>query len=234
MARNDIDEVPNCQKNLQFQCQPAPVQAPPSASRHRQSSLPSMKTPHIILGSSSKYRRQLLEKLKISFEQSSPDVDETPLEGEKGPDLCRRLARNKAEAVARQHPQAVTIASDQCAALGETILGKPGTRDNAIAQLEACSGSKVSFFTAVCVHDGKGGFFEDMDTFDVTFRHLDRSQIERYVDTDQPLDCAGSFKSEGFGIALFSGMSGNDPNTLIGLPLIKLVDLLAKAGVRIL
>lgn len=193
-----------------------------------------MHTSPIILGSSSKYRRQLLEKLKISFEQLSPGVDETPNPQESAPDLCQRLARSKAEAIARLHPQAIIIASDQCAALDGAILGKPGTRDGALAQLKACSGRTVRFFTAICVHDGKGNYFEDMDTFDVTFRALSQCQIERYVDIDQPLDCAGSFKSEGLGIALFSRMSGNDPNALIGLPLIKLVDLLEKAGVQIL
>jgi MAF protein len=193
-----------------------------------------MHTPHIILGSSSKYRRQLLEKLKISFKQLSPDIDETPHPQEPASNLCQRLARSKAEALALLHPQAVIIASDQCAALGDAILGKPGTRDGATTQLKACNGRTVRFFTAICVYDGKGGYLEDMDTFDVTFRSLSQSQIERYVDIDQPLDCAGSFKSEGFGIALFSQMSGNDPNTLIGLPLIKLIDLLEKAGIQIL
>lgn len=193
-----------------------------------------MNMPRIILGSSSNYRRQLLEKLNITFEQISPDVDETPAPQESPFELCQRLARNKAEAIASIHPEAIIIASDQSAALGSEILGKPGTRTNAIAQLEACSGKTVRFNTAVCVYDGKGSFLNDVDSFDVTFRTLSLPQIERYIDIDQPLDCAGSFKAEGFGITLFSSMRGSDPNTLIGLPLIKLIDLLGKAGLQIL
>jgi septum formation protein len=194
----------------------------------------SMNAPRIILGSGSSYRRQLIEKLKLKFEQTSPDIDETPHLGESGPDLCQRLARQKAEVIALRHPRAIIIASDQCAVLDSVILGKPGTRDNAIAQLQACAGKTVRFFTALCVYDGRSEFLDTIDTFDVTFRNLTQQQIERYVDADQPLDCAGSFKSEGYGITLFSSLSGNDPNTLIGLPLIKLIDLLEKVGISVL
>jgi len=195
-------------------------------------SLQTMSQPRIILGSGSSYRRQLLEKLRLAFEQISPDIDETPYPDESAPDLCRRLARQKAEAISKHHPHAVIIASDQCAVLGSNIVGKPGTRENAIAQLHASAGKTVQFVTGLCVYDGRGAFFETIDTFDVTFRHLTRQQIERYVDADQPLDCAGSFKSEGYGITLFSNLNGKDPNTLIGLPLIKLIDLLEKVGIR--
>jgi septum formation protein len=214
----------------------------PTVADQRQSKTPSlipfefspMSSPRIILGSGSSYRRQLLEKLKLIFEQLSPDIDETPHPGESAPDLCQRLARSKANVISGLHPDAIVIASDQCAALGATLLGKPGTRDNAIAQLQACSGKTVRFFTALCVYDGNGRLFDDIDSFDVTFRELSQRQIERYVEIDQPLDCAGSFKSEGYGITLLRRMNGDDPNTLIGLPLIKLIDLLEKAGVSVL
>jgi len=191
-----------------------------------------MSEPHIILGSGSSYRRQLLEKLRLKFEQISPDIDETPYPGESATDLCRRLARKKAEAISALHSHAVIIASDQCATLGSTILGKPGTRENAIAQLQACAGKTVRFVTGLCVYDGRGSFFDTIDTFDVTFRLLTQQQIERYIDADQPFDCTGSFKSESYGITLFSDLSGKDPNTLVGLPLIKLIDLLEKVGIR--
>lgn len=195
---------------------------------------PDMLKPRIILGSSSKYRKQLLEKLKLDFEQCSPDIDETPHQDEPAEVLCLRLAQAKAQALSLRHCDAIIIASDQTACLGSRILGKPGDRDNAIVQLMACAGNTVHFFTALCVYDGKGNFLNAVDTFDVTFRHLTPAQIERYVDNDQPFDCAGSFKSEGFGITLFSSLCGTDPNTLIGLPLIKLIDLLEKAGISVL
>ena len=193
-----------------------------------------MPQPQLILGSSSTYRRQLLEKLRLNFTQVSPSIDEAPRHGEPANQLCSRLAHAKARALITQHPNCIIITSDQAAAVSGQILGKPYTRDNAIKQLEECSGKTVTFYTAVCVYDGKNQLHEDMDTFEVEFRQLTQLQIENYIDEESPLDCAGSFKSEGLGIALFKQLRGTDPNTLIGLPLIKLVDLLAKAGINIL
>lgn len=190
--------------------------------------------PQLILGSSSPYRRQLLEKLRLKFTQISPSIDESATERESAELLCRRLAKQKAHALIARHPTSVIITSDQCAAANGQILGKPLTRENAINQLIACSESTVTFYTAVCVYDGKGQLLEDIDTFEVDFRKLKKRQIEHYVDIESPLDCAGSFKSEGLGIALFKRLRGDDPNTLVGLPLIKLVDLLSKAGIDVL
>jgi len=192
-----------------------------------------MPQPQLILGSSSAYRRQLLEKLKLNFTQVSPSVDETPALDEPAEQLCRRLANAKARALIIKHPGCIIITSDQTATASGQILGKPYTRVNAIKQLEGCSGKTVTFYTAVCVYDGKNQLYEDMDTFEVEFRSLTRPQIEKYLDEENTLDCAGSFKSEGLGIALFKQLRGTDPNTLIGLPLIKLVDLLAKVGINI-
>lgn len=189
----------------------------------------------IILGSSSKYRRQLLEKIGLSFQQISPEIDETPAPGESAAGLCTRLARQKAEKLRPQYPHHILITSDQCASTdsGE-IVGKPGTRERAIAQLQQFAGKTLVFHTAICVYDASGQLLEDIDTCEVVFRPLTIEQIRRYVDRDNPLDCAGSFKSESLGIALIEKIRGNDPNTLIGLPLIRLIDLLKKAKVNVL
>ena len=183
----------------------------------------------LILASSSRYRRELLERLRLPFHISRPDVDETPQPGEAPAALARRLARDKAAAIAVQQPEAWIIGSDQVATLDAQLLGKPGTRENAIAQLSALSGREIQFHTAVCLLRGKDAF-KAMDVTKVRFRELQADEIERYVDIEQPLDCAGSFKSEGLGIALFERIDSHDPTALVGLPLIALSKMLRKAG----
>ncbi len=188
----------------------------------------------IILGSSSIYRAELLKKLGLKFETFSPDIDETRLEGETPKALVYRLAEQKAYEVAK-HKQGLIITSDQVAVLGDEILTKPHTHENAIKQLSTCSGQKVDFLTSLSVLNTKT---QQIDTivavFSVYFKKLSLNQIENYLNKEQPYDCAGSFKSEGLGIALFEKLEGQDPNSLIGLPLIKLIDLLEKQGVLIL
>lgn len=188
----------------------------------------------LVLGSSSPYRKAILDKLGIPFETDTPRITETRLPGESPAVLVRRLAEMKARDVGSRHPGALIIGSDQVASLGEEILGKPGNRKNAIEQLLAVSGQTVTFYTGLSLYDsGTGRIQTAMEAFIVRFRQLTRTQIERYIDRDQPYDCAGSFKSEGYGITLFAGLEGRDPNTLIGLPLILLVDLLTNEGVRL-
>lgn len=186
----------------------------------------------IVLGSSSLFRKQLLEKLGLPFVCHSPKVDETPFADEPADALVKRLALTKAQAVAMTHPQALIIASDQVSVLDGQVNGKPGTREKAIEQLTASSGKRVRFFTSLCVYDAKTRrHVLDMETYDVNFRTLNHDQIARYVDKEAPFNCAGSFKSEGFGITLFKSLEGRDPNTLIGLPLILLVEMLHKFGI---
>ncbi|WP_415878862.1 Maf family protein [Methylomonas sp. TEB] len=189
----------------------------------------------IVLASSSKYRCQLLEKLGLAFLSCSSDVDESPQAGESPDALVRRLSLAKAEEVGKIYPNHLIIGSDQVAVLDQEILGKPGGRDAAIQQLAKQSGRTVQFYTGVCVfNSATGRHLSDMDVCSVHFKTLTSPQIEKYIDLDRPFDCAGSFKSEGLGIALFSKIVGEDPNALVGLPLIKLVALLDKFGVNIL
>ena len=183
----------------------------------------------LILASTSRYRRELLERLRLPFQVARPEADETAEAGESPVVLARRLARAKAEAIALQLPDAWIIGSDQVAALGPQPLGKPGTRDRAIAQLGAMSGGEIQFHTAIALVRGDTAL-EAMDTTRVVFRRLQTEEIERYVDAEQPLDCAGSFKSEGLGIALFETIESSDPTALVGLPLIALSRLLREAG----
>lgn len=188
--------------------------------------------PALVLASTSPYRRALLERLGLTFVTASPDVDESRRVGEPAQVLVLRLAEAKARAVAAAHPNALIIGSDQVACLDETILGKPGDRANAIAQLERASGRAVRFQTGLCVLDTRNGQAQTcVEPFHVHFRPLTRLQIEGYLDREQPYDCAGSFKSEGLGIALFERLEGEDPNALIGLPLIRLIRLLEAAGI---
>lgn len=188
--------------------------------------------PPIVLGSSSPFRRQLLEKLFEQFDFCSPDVDETPLPGESPLQLVQRLALKKAEAVALQHPDALIIASDQVSVLDGTINGKPGNYENAFLQLKRSSGKQVTFYTSLCLYDAPHKQYQlDVEPFHVHFRTLNDEQIARYLKKERPFNCAGSFKSEGSGIALFSRLEGRDPNTLIGLPLIRLVEMLEIAGI---
>ena len=183
----------------------------------------------LILASTSPYRRELLQRLRLPFECVRPDADETPRPGETPAVLARRLARDKAAAVAARHPQAWVIGSDQAADLDGRVLGKPGGRAAAIAQLAAMSGNSVCFHTAVCLRRGERELAA-ADLTRVRLRALAAAEIERYVDAEQPFDCAGSFKCEGLGIALFEAIETRDPTALVGLPLIALASLLREAG----
>ncbi|WP_372764239.1 nucleoside triphosphate pyrophosphatase [Litorivivens sp.] len=191
-----------------------------------------MQTPDIVLASGSPYRAELLHRLGISFSRHSPDIDETPRSGETPEVLARRLAKEKALAVAQHYPESLIIGSDQVAALEGSLLGKPGTAAKACLQLQACNGKTVSFYTGLCV-TGLGKTETRVDNYKVTFRQLSAQQISRYVEQELPLDCAGSFKMEGLGISLFEKLEGKDPNTLIGLPLIELITLLNQRGIAI-
>lgn len=188
----------------------------------------------IILASSSPYRRQLLDRLRLDYECRSPDIDETRLDGEAPVDYVRRLAEAKARKVAEEFPRAAVIGSDQCAVLDGEILGKPGNHERALQQLRRARGKTVRFHTAVCVMRLADGLtlIEEVP-FEVEFRELEDAQIERYLRTEKPYDCAGSFKAEGYGICLFRALRGDDPNALIGLPLLKLVTLLERAGIAV-
>jgi septum formation protein len=183
----------------------------------------------LILASTSRYRRELLDRLRLPFHVARPEVDEAPHPGETPPALAQRLAQAKAAAIAIQQPEAWVIGSDQVAALGTEPLGKPGTREAALAQLGAMSGHEIRFHTALCLLRGDV-CLQAMDTTTVRFRALQPDEIERYVDAEQPLDCAGSFKSEGLGIALFEAIDSQDPTALVGLPLIALSKMLREAG----
>ncbi|MBD3643310.1 nucleoside triphosphate pyrophosphatase [Alcanivorax sp.] len=191
-------------------------------------------TPALLLASSSPFRRQLLDKLGLKFIHQSPDIDESRLAGEAPLELVMRLAREKAEALAGDHPDTLIIGSDQVAVIGDQVLGKPGSREKAIEQLSAASGQRVTFLTGLCLLNTATGRTQvACDPFHVQFRTLRPEQIERYVDAEQPLNCAGSFKSEGLGIVLFKALEGRDPNTLVGLPLILLTEFLAAEGMSL-
>lgn len=198
--------------------------------------MPDLKTlqHRIILASGSRYRKQLLERLHLAFECRSPDIDEAVQDGELADAYVRRLAESKARVIARQHPQAVVIGSDQCAVLDGRILGKPGSHENALRQLRAAQGRTVIFHTAVCVMRLADDFRRlEVVPFEVDFRHLADNQLEHYLRVEQPYQCAGSFKSEGYGACLFTRMRGDDPTALIGLPLLQLTTMLEAAGIRV-
>jgi MAF protein len=186
----------------------------------------------LVLGSTSPFRRALLEKLGMPFAVDPPRTDESPDVGESPAALVQRLAELKARDVGARHDGALVIGSDQVACIDGRILGKPGGREQAIEQLGASSGKTVIFYTGLCLLNTASGEFQStVEPFAVRFRILTPRQIENYVDLEQPFDCAGSFKAEGLGITLFESMNGRDPNTLVGLPLICLVDMLANEGV---
>ncbi len=188
----------------------------------------------LVLASTSPFRRALLEKLRISFETLSPDVDEAPREGESPRALVARLSEAKACAGAKAYPDALIIGSDQVAVASEEVLGKPGNHEKACQQLAQLSGQRVEFLTGLCLFDTASGKTRtDVVPYAVTFRKLSAQQIERYLQAEQPYNCAGSFKSEALGISLFESMHGEDPNALIGLPLIRLVTWLNEAGIDI-
>ena len=185
----------------------------------------------LVLGSTSRYRRELLERLRVPFTVAAPQVDETPHAGEPPAALALRLALAKARAVAAQYPQAVVIGSDQVADLNGLPLGKPGTHERAVAQLRQMSGQTVRFQTALAVVCQASGFERsELAVVSVVFRHLNDAEIERYLRAEQPYDCAGSAKSEGLGIALLERIDNDDPTALVGLPLIRTARLLREAG----
>ncbi len=187
----------------------------------------------LILGSTSPYRRELLARLKLDFEVAAPEVDETPLPHESPVETALRLAEAKARAVGVAHPDALIIGSDQVAVLDGEQIGKPLTHDNALRQLRRMRGRTVVFHTALCLYNSRTGALQKkVVPFEVTFRDLPDEAIERYLLKEQPYNCAGSAKAEGLGIALIARMQGDDPNALIGLPLIELVSMLEQEGVR--
>ena len=188
-------------------------------------------TPALVLGSTSRYRRELLQRLRLPFEAVAPDVDETPQAGETPAALALRLALAKAQAVAALRPQAVVIGSDQVADLDGQPIGKPGTHERAVAQLRQLSGRQAVFQTAVAVVRADTGFAKVLlAPVTVRFRTLGEAEIERYLRLEQPYDCAGSAKSETLGIALLDAIDSDDPTALVGLPLIRTCALLREAG----
>ncbi len=199
-------------------------------------------TPHpspsgraLILGSTSRYRKELLSRLGIPFEVAAPEVDETPQLNEAPKDLAYRLALAKARAVASKHPDAVVIGSDQVADLDGEPLGKPGNHTNAVKQLQRMRGKTVIFQTALSVICVATGFEQtDLASVKVTFRDLTDAEIESYLKAEEPYDCAGSAKSEGLGIALLAAIDNDDPTALVGLPLIRTCHMLRAAGVKLL
>lgn len=189
----------------------------------------------LVLASTSPYRRELLGRLGLSFEVANPETDETPLPGESPTATALRLSEAKARAVAQQYPEALIIGSDQVAVMDGRVFGKPGTHARAVEQLRTLSGKTVNFFTGLCVLNAKTGEAEvcGVPTL-VGFRELGDAEIENYLRREPAYNCAGSAKSEGLGIALLSRIHGDDPNALVGLPLIALCDLLRKHGMTVL
>jgi septum formation protein len=197
--------------------------------------IPSSAVPRLILASSSAYRRELLQRLRLPFEAISPDIDETPLAGETPDATALRLAREKAAAIAARHPDTLVIGSDQVATLDGAQIGKPGDHARALEQLRTMRGRQVVFHTALCLWDGRAAArapvqAENVRTL-VTFRHLPDAELDAYLRIEQPYDCAGSAKNEGLGIALLERIDSNDPTALTGLPLIALTGMLRRAGV---
>lgn len=186
----------------------------------------------IVLASSSPYRAELLARLGLAFEKLSPDIDETPGSGESGAALARRLASTKAAAVAARYPGAIVIGSDQVAECRGRLMGKPGEREAAIEQLLYCSDAEILFHTAVAIRRD-GDEHSDLVATSVLMRKLERAQIERYIDIDRPLDCAGAMKSEALGICLVEHIRSDDPTALVGLPLIAVVRLLTRFGLEL-
>lgn len=193
-----------------------------------------MSLPTLVLGSTSRYRAELLRRLYADFEQRAPGTDERPIDGETPPERALRLAVAKARAAAAGLEDALVIGSDQVAELDGNVLDKPGTVARAHAQLTASSGREVHFHTALCLHDTRNSReLVHVDHTRVYFRSLDNAEIARYIEREQPLDCAGSFKCEGLGISLFERIDNEDPSALIGLPLIALARLLRESGIAL-
>lgn len=190
--------------------------------------------PPIILGSSSPFRKALLEKLQLPFAQHAPQVDETPLEKESPLDMVQRLSRLKAQAIAKQSPEHIIIASDQCATFNNQPVGKPHTHENAVKQLQEFSGQSITFYTGLVVFDPRTqSYHQRHDETIVHFRPLNETTIQNYLLAETPYQCAGSFKSEGLGITLFSSIQSRDPNALIGLPLIELTNIFQEMGITL-
>jgi MAF protein len=187
----------------------------------------------ILLASTSPFRQQLLQKLGLPFITASPEVDETPRPNENAEDLVVRLAIAKAQALAERYPEHWIIGSDQVCVLNGVISGKPHTEENARAQLRAASGNSIIFYTGLALyHPRSQRLMQCCEPFTVHFRELSGQEIAAYIQQEQPLQCAGSFKSEGLGICLFERLEGRDPNALIGLPLIALSNMLREAGIN--
>ncbi len=186
----------------------------------------------LILGSSSPFRKELLDRLQLNYQTLSPDIDETPLVNESPIEMVKRLSLKKAKTIAKQKNNALIISSDQCAVLDNQILGKPNNHDNAVKQLMASSGKEVHFLTGLCLYNGKTQDYQlDVVPYGVKFRELSSSEINNYLKAEKPYNCAGSFKSEGLGITLFKEFTGSDPTALIGLPLIRLTEMLRNEGI---
>lgn len=189
----------------------------------------------LVLASTSPFRKELLGKLHREFTTANPKVDEAPLTGETPEQLVARLAEAKARAVAANHPDALIIGSDQVAVNEGVILGKPGDHARAMEQLKSAAGKRVTFLTGLCLfNSGTGNCQVVVEPFSVVFRRLSEQQIDHYLRRERPYNCAGSFKSEGLGIALFERLEGDDPNALIGLPLIRLIAMLEREGVEVI
>jgi len=189
--------------------------------------------PPLILASTSPFRRELLQRLCIDFSTAAPDIDESAHPGEKPSELVQRLSEAKARAIGASR-QGLIIGSDQVATTGDDILGKPGSHEKAVEQLQYLSGKSVCFYTGLCLLNTETDNARlEVVPYTVLFRRLDDSQIENYLRADKPYNCAGSFKSEGLGITLFERMEGDDPSALIGLPLIKLTTMLREAGITL-
>lgn len=189
----------------------------------------------LILASSSPYRKALMKRLRIPFEAISPDIDESQFPAEDPITMVKRLAEKKARAIAKTNPNAIIIGSDQAAVIDNIVLGKPLHHSNATAQLTMASSKKVEFLTSICVLNAESNTLQlDVVNYSVYFKKLSPDTIEKYLQREQPYHCAGSFKSEGLGVALFEKQDGEDPTSLIGLPLIRLVDMLAKENIEIL
>ena len=188
----------------------------------------------LVLGSTSPFRKALLQRFNLDFNVASPDIDETLQEGETAENYVKRLSLEKARAVAEEHPNSLIIGSDQCSVLNGIIRGKPGNHENAVRQLTESSGKRVTFLTGLCLLNSTENSYQlDLIPFHVDFRILQNKEIESYLLAEQPYSCAGSFKSEGLGITLFKRMHGEDPTSLIGLPLIRLAEMLRKEGIAL-
>ncbi|MCV6612610.1 MAG: Maf-like protein [Amphritea sp.] len=191
--------------------------------------------PQLILGSSSPFRKAILDKLNLDYQTASPDIDETPLSNEAPQDYVARLAEAKARRLQNDYPDALIIGSDQTAVINGQIIGKPGDHATAVQQLRDASGQKITFYTGLCLLNSATDRVQvETVPFHVHFRQLTDQMIENYLQLEKPYNCAGSFKSEGAGIALFERLEGEDPNTLIGMPLIRLIRMLENENMRVI